>query len=523
MTRRTFAIGLIAVLAAGAAVRMVGTDWGEPDGYHFDERFVLAPALRIVETGDPNPRFFNYPSALIYATTGIVWLHSTAGDMPLELPDSPAYGPADLGTWTWPALRDSRRLVSILGVLGILGAAWLAYRTGGREAALLAGVLVASLALHAEHSHFLTTDVPMTTILTFAFVLGARPGAGAAAGAASGAALGLAIATKYTAGFALVPILVVNALAGGSLVRVAAVVPGALVAFIAACPFALLDWSKFTNDLTIVRDHYRRGHLGAEGNGNWGWYLMRLRQEGLGSTGLGLLVLGLAGVLVDTIRPQRSCAGRDGGPAIALVIAATAIAWFGWLGLVRVRFERNLIPAVVLAAVASAHGLTALLSRLPARESDTLRGLTSVRSVCTGLLIVALAAPAALAMRRTAMLAGDDTRSQAAAWIAATLPAGSKIIREEYTPRPDPDRFDVLYVWSLAVRDPVWYRTNGVDYVVASSAIHGRFHGPGSFEAERYGRLFLWPKAASFVPGPTVRGPAVTVFKVPPLPPGTSE
>ena len=251
---------------------------------------------------------------------------------------------------------------------------------------------------------------------------------------------------------------------------------------------------------------------------------MRLRQEGLGTTGLGLLAVGLAGVLVDAIRPQRPSAGRDHGSAIALVVAATAVAWFLWLGTVRVRFERNLIPAAVLAAVASAHGLAALLSRLPAREESNAWGrLISARSVGTGLLIVALVAPARLAMRRTAMLAGDDTRSQAAAWIAATLPAGSKIIREEYTPRPDPDRFEVLYLWSLAVHDPLWYRNNGVDYVVASSAIHGRFRGPGSFEAERYRRLFFWPKAARFVPGPAVRGPAVTVFKVPPLPPATTE
>jgi hypothetical protein len=260
---------------------------------------------------------------------------------------------------------------------------------------------------------------------------------------------------------------------------------------------------------------------------------MRLRQEGLGTTGLGLLAVGLVGVLVDAIRSQLSTAsrldrsdagGRDVGPLIALVIAATAIAWFVWLGSVRVRFERNLIPAAVLAAVASGHGLAALLSRLPSGEgSGRVRRLASARAICTALLIVALAAPSTLAMRRTVMLAGDDTRSRAAAWIAATLPDGSKIVREEYTPRPDPGRFDVVYIWSLAARDPLWYRSNSVDYVVASSAIHARFRGPASPEAERYRRLFGWPRVARFVPGPTVRGPAVTVFRVPPLPPTTTE
>ena len=520
MTRRRFGLCLGAVFVAGLALRMIGTDWGAPYGYHFDERFVLAPALRIVETGDPNPHFFNYPSVLIYATAGVTGLHRTLTEAPPpELPGPPAYGPADLGPSTWPVLRDSRRLVALAGALGILAAALLAFRTGGTEAALLASVLVASLALHAEHSHFLTTDVPMTTLVTLAFALGAKPGRGATAGLVSGAALGLAVATKYTAGFALVPLLIVNALAGRDLKRVVAVLPGVAGAFAIACPFALLDWPKFTSDLAVVRNHYRGGHLGAEGDGNWGWYLMRLRQEGLGTAGMVLFGLGLLGVADDTVRRARhDDAGRTGA-AIAFVIAATALLWFLWLGSVRVRFERNLIPAATLAAVAAGHGLAALLSRLPRGGGPTERHRRlDPRSIAIGVLLVCLAAPTALALGRTRLLAGADTRSLALAWITENVPQGATIVREEQTPRVDAERYDVEYTWSLAARPPMAYRAAGVDYLIASSAIYDRYRGADTPQAANYRRMFLWPRARTFVPDSAIRGPVVLVLEVPRLP-----
>lgn len=517
MTTRTFTVLTAALFAAGLTLRLVGTGWGEPHGYHYDERFVLAPALRIVESGDPNPHFFNYPSALIYASTAVVWLHSVAGDMPLDLPRSAAYGPADLGPWTWPALRDARRMVALVGALGMLAAGLLAYRTGGREAALAATALVAAMALHAEHSHFLTTDVPMTTLLVTAFALGARPRGGPLTGLISGAALGLAVATKYTAGFALAPLVVVNALAGCNAIRSAGVIVGAALAFVAACPFAVLDWQRFTADLTTVRDHYRSGHLGAEGDGNWAWYLMRMRQDGLGATGMALFAIGLAGVVADAVAARGDRAGRRVGAVIACVVAATALAWFLWLGSVRVRFERNLIPAATLAATAAGHGLAALLALLPRLAGRfSHRAATAARSVAVAALVLALLAPAALATRRTLMLAGGDTRSQAAAWIQDNVAAGSTIVREEYTPRPDPDRFRVVYVWSLSQLDPTWYTNNDVDYVVASSSIHARLRAAGNTQAtDRYRSLFRWPRAAGFAPGARTSGPLVTVIEVP--------
>ncbi len=508
MTRRTFASCLAVIFFAGLALRVLGTGWGNPHGYHYDERFVLEPAVRITQTGNANPEFFNYPSGLIYLTSAIVGLHHQAG-MALDLPTGPGWGPADLDAATWPALRDGRRMVAFIGALGILAAALLALETGGRAAAIIAAMLVAALALHAEHSHFLTTDIPMTTFVTLAFATGARRG-GVSVGALSGAMLGLAIAMKYTAGFALLPLLVTNALAGGGRNRVIATLPAAAAVFIAVCPFVLLDWQNFLADLAVVRSHYQGGHLGAEGaegEGNWGWYLSRLAVDGIGRVGLGLIALGWIGVAWDLLTRCRDSPRADAarkGAVIAAIVALTALLWFLWLGSVRVRFERNLLPAATLAVIAAAHGLACITARMPAR-----------RWVAIGLALL-LAPPLALAARRTSPLAGEDTRSVAGEWIEENIPPGSSIVREEYTPRPDPERYRVRHIWSLTMTDPMVYRSSNIDYVILSSAVHSRF-AKGDPSHQRYRRIMLWPIAAQFVPDPDTAGPIITVREVPRL------
>jgi hypothetical protein len=112
--RLRFALGTIAV--AALALRLAGTQWGKPYAYHFDEPFIVKPALRIADSGDLNPHFFRYPSLLIYVEAAIARANHVLGAMPLDVPRGAAYGPSDLGTWTWPALAGGRHAVAALGL-----------------------------------------------------------------------------------------------------------------------------------------------------------------------------------------------------------------------------------------------------------------------------------------------------------------------------------------------------------------------------------------------------------------------
>jgi hypothetical protein len=115
-------------------------------------------------------------------------------------------------------------------------------------------------------------------------------------------------------------------------------------------------------------------------------------------------------------------------------------------------------------------------------------------------------------------LLGDDNRNLAAAWIETHLPPRAHIVREEYTPQPDPQRYRVEYTWSLAFADPADYADDGVDVLIASQGVYGRFLGPGRAQhaqmAQRYAHLFATRPAASFFPGPTVNGPLIYVYRL---------
>jgi hypothetical protein len=239
-----------------------------------------------------------------------------------------------------------------------------------------------------------------------------------------------------------------------------------------------------------------------------------LRDDGLGIAGMVLVATGAAGVLHDLFASARSGHGEPHRSRALLAgsMLAFAIAWVTWLGTVTVRFERNLMPAVVLVCAAAGHGLAHWLDI--ARERGRL-----FYGIAWALLAVAIAMPAAMSFDVVKRLRADDTRSVALAWIERNVPEGAHIIREEYTPQPDPDRYRVEYVWSLGFGDPNEYRRAGVDYVIASQAVYARFFNDPQARypdiVERYERIFRLPRVAFFLATPATNGPAVTIYRVP--------
>jgi hypothetical protein len=341
-------------------------------------------------------------------------------------------------------------------------------------------------------------------------------------------AIGLACASKYTAAFAA-PALLLLVAADGRLGaaararRIACAVLVAIAAFLLATPYALLDLTSFRAELDIVRSHYTQGHLGAEGSSNWGWYVSRLRDDGLGIAGMTLLAIGAAGVVADMIGAMRDVqrASSDGvrdaararlrGALFAFVVLGAALAWFAWLGHVRVRFERNLMPSVVLACAAAGHGLGVVL-RLARERASTFGWL-----VALVVLLPLYTGPISKSRDVVARLTAEDTRTVAAQWVENHVDKGTSIVREEYTPQLDGMRYRVEYQWSLASRDPSEYLARGTQVLIASQSVFGRFVNNPHAEPEmldRYKRMFLLPKLASFAPGPGMSGPVIHVFDV---------
>lgn len=254
---RAAAFGWAGILLLGLLLRAPGLTWGLPDErklfpYHPDEPTLVELGSRIAETGDLNPRFFNYGSlpaylsALLLAATGLS-----------------AAPPGDCGPYL------ALRLLSLAFGLGtIVLAGVLAGRLLGKREQWVAAGLVAVTPIHVIGSSYATVDSLATFLLAAAVLLGVRvlDRQRLADYALGGVLAGMAASTKYVGiTAALVPFLCAAwrerrwLPAKSSWAGLGIAVVCALAAFALTTPYALLDGPSFWRDFAFEFQHKREG------------------------------------------------------------------------------------------------------------------------------------------------------------------------------------------------------------------------------------------------------------------------
>ena len=171
--------------------------------------------------------------------------------------------------------------------------------------------------------------------------------------------------------------------------------------FIAATPFALLDYKTFAADLRYDFTHLSAGHGVNLGRG-WWYHLQRSLPYGVG---VSIFIAAVAGVVPFAKHYPRHAA----------VIGAFSIAFYAAIGSGYTVFFRYILPLVpivcLLAAVAVRHGGPWLASRT---------GLSKRASLA--LLTVLVGGPALVhSAWFDVLLARTDTRVLAARWLAPRL------------------------------------------------------------------------------------------------------
>ena len=157
----------VAALVGGVALipRMMGLDAGLPYVWHPEELTLINLGLRMLQTGDWNPHWFQSPSLPIYlqALNGVLsWVGEADGrpwqsiqELQTGLEDGLIYTVGDSAIWA-----RGRRLTAILGALAAALTALAGHRLGGPLAGLFAGLFVALSPGHAAWSRLITADVP---------------------------------------------------------------------------------------------------------------------------------------------------------------------------------------------------------------------------------------------------------------------------------------------------------------------------------------------------------------------------
>lgn len=389
----------LGLVALALALRLAGIRWGVPDGTHFfsfhpDEFETAGRAIRILNTGNWDPEFFNYGSLYLYLTTLVSW---------------PLYALHIVQTVTGTHVMG--RIVSaVLGAATVLVTERIGRRFLDVKHARFAAFLVAIAPGHVLHSTFATVDATATFLVALSIwlALRAREGASWRRWALAGAAAGLAGGTKYASGLVILITFAAALWAPGISWRRRVLCAGlfkvaAIVAFVVAVPYAFVTPDLFRDDVTYeLFVHPLEGHrdyFTSTGDG-WSYHLVRNLPYVLGPP---LMIASLAGLGLWFVK-------RRAETTLMLVFV---LPYFAGLGLSNVRFLRYTLPLVPPFALAASATLAWLAAKRPGLTQDTSRVLVAWASILTAIQIFAMVQP--------------DARTRAARWVFANVPPGSTV------------------------------------------------------------------------------------------------
>ena len=479
---------VFAIIFVAVFLRIYGINYGLPFWYHPDEDALILRAIRMLQTGDFNPHWFNYPTFLMYIQAIAFSLYFplavSAGNLQpfIEKIFIPPYyvmavkESAELAGF----LLAARIVTVLLSVMTVLVVYLLASKLYGRETGTIGALLLAVSAIHVEHSHYAVTDVPATFFATASFFILAQ---GMSLSKRryflfAGLLAGLAMATKYNAIVFIFPlclfVLFVRKPIWKGSVDAFTLFLSCCTGFLIGVPFVFLDTPTFLNGVAAEIWHYRTGHIGAEGTifQNVSLYTAYL------AWGFGpfVLLFSLLGIILGFYRNRRE----------TFFLVFPAFVYGAALLNTKVNFVRNLVPLSPFIAILAAYFLwhilgSVLLARL---------GLPSLKRniVFTVIILVIIVVPLynTLTFDHIAAHPENDTRTIASKWIEANIPAGSRIAVEVWGPPVSYRRYNFsMTIWTYNY-DYEWYISNGIEYAVFSSMLINLNDGTRAFHEQLF-------------------------------------
>jgi 4-amino-4-deoxy-L-arabinose transferase-like glycosyltransferase len=419
-SRRFVTALLVAIVAVGAGVRFWAIGFGLPyTNARPDETVIIDVAFSFLR-GNVHPAFFDYPWLYMWTLAGLYLLYYAWGRAMGWFSSI-----ADLlASWRvhWaPFFYVSRALSAVAGTLSVPVVFRIARGLWDRTTGLVAALFMALAFLHVRDSHFGSTDVSMTLLVmvSISFLIQGHTSRRTKDFVIGGFVGGLAAATKYNALLLSVPIVVsylVNILESSdrrSAVRDVRLLQFGIpfvVAFAVGVPFLLFDWTKFLDDMRLLRESMEIGGRGLEMSSGWIHHLEFSLRYGLG---LPLLVAGLAGIIIMLAEE----------PGRGLVLLSFPIAYYVVAGGLRNLFFRYAIPLVPFLCLTAARAVTWTAAAVARGGEGPLRRLV------TAALAIALVLPPAFSTAHFNRIANrEDNRVVVARWFDEHVPDGSSVL-----------------------------------------------------------------------------------------------
>ncbi len=415
---RGFAIALGGILLLALVLRLWGTKTGLPYVYNVDEGAHFVP--RAVGMFDHNydPDYFINPPALTYLFHVLFWLR-WGGDHTREL----------VATDSTAVFLFARITVAVLGTISVGLVAWAAVRLFDRRVALVAAALLGVAFLPVHYAHFALNDAALLVgvCLSLAGSAGVLRDGNRNDYLVAGAGLGLAIATKYTAGIMLVPLLAAALLSYRTrqerMVGVAVAGVLTVVVFLVLNPYALLSFHEFRSGLSeqssASSDDF--GKLGLPATRGLTYYARTL----LWGLGVIPLVVAVVAGMALWLRRYRT----------AMLLLPAPILFFVFMGSQDRFFARWSMPAYPFIVLIAAWGAVAAFDRL-----RRVRDLPPPARVALAAIVLGLQG-FVYVIHNDVVLARADTREDARKWMVEHIPAGAKVVIEPMAPDAWGDRW----------------------------------------------------------------------------------
>lgn len=346
-------LGLFLIVCLAFVMRFRGVWFGYPLLVHPDEPTLVNAALGIIETGDLNPHFFNYPTLNIYLQAFLykiiqLFLYIFFDMSPSKIPV----------IWYYIAGRTLNVIISVLTII-------ITYKIGSQLFSPLAGffsaVFLAVSFLHVTNSYLLTVDSSVafwTSLVTLMAVLIYTEGKKTKYYLLGGIFVGLAISSKYTAFIFVIPLLVAHYKQSRGdkiwidrdIIVYLIAIP---IAFFLTTPYAVLDYKSFITAIWFEAVHYSSGHLGHESFTRTSFYLYGnyLITKGYGTIPIIFAGLGLIWLLRKA-------------PWKAAIIVVTPIFLYIFVGRYKVFFPRNLVATIPFLSLLSGFFFSHYMKRL---------------------------------------------------------------------------------------------------------------------------------------------------------------
>jgi tetratricopeptide (TPR) repeat protein len=375
--------------------------WANFTWMHIDERVFVERTLGFWG-GDFNPHFFNYPTLQLYLASLFQYLYfQLFATVSIESFIAYAYFADDQA-----ALAVARALTTLMAVATVPVVAAIGYRLYGMSGGLIAGFLLCILPLHVRYSHLATTDAPAALWMSLAllFAVGMVQEGRLRDYVLAGICAGLAATSKYPA-----------ALVGASVVAAALwahpakrrrglllVIGCALLSFVLTTPYVLLDFPGFWQDFAgMANEHLLNRNEFAAARPPALAGLFALPTHLYYGAGLAFSLVLLAAL---AYRPKDW--RRD-----ELVVLIALLLFLLLLALSSSTFMRYALPIAPLIAVVCA--------RILARQKFY---------IALAGLALASAEPLYTSWHLHRALAGPDTRTETAAFLAQETPQGSMVL-----------------------------------------------------------------------------------------------